>query len=262
MKIDSSALMNAMRERHSVKKYNATPLTPQDKAFVGNTIAHINATSGLNMQLIENEPEVFRTFISARTGLISAHSYIAMVGTAHKDLDFFVGYWGELLVLLLQSRGIHTNWTGGTRRLGLSTARVQQNEKNTILIALGYGENSGKERSTRPIEALCSAPSPYSPWLRRALHAAQLAPTGYNRQKFHFTIDENGNFETNPLLWKANITAKSTTHMPLNLIDLGIATRHFELGASNYFSSVYGWEPTISRSEDPRSFSFTYPVVE
>ncbi|MBO7549126.1 MAG: nitroreductase, partial [Clostridia bacterium] len=52
-------LLEAARERHSVRDYLAKPLGDEIIAELKSYIAGLNAQSGLNMQLAINEPKAF-----------------------------------------------------------------------------------------------------------------------------------------------------------------------------------------------------------
>lgn len=215
--------IEALYERHSVKHYRDEPLREDDRRALLDEIAAINEVSGLHIQLMEDEPAVFKHYISRATGLISARHYFALVGPKNPQLGRQVGYWGQRLVLFAQSLGLRTNWTGGSRRLSASTAQVDKGEKLVIVIAVGYGEDNGKERQTRPLEELCTvldgldnAPE----WFISGMKAAQAAPTGFNRQKFRITLHDDGTCE-----------AKDTALIKLTDVDLGTVMYNFEVGA-------------------------------
>lgn len=229
--------LEALKARHSVKHYHDTALTPADRAALHDLLARVNAESGLALQLIEDEPQVFRTFASAATGLISARHYFAMVGPRGADLERQIGYWGQSVVLHAQMLGLRTNWTGGSRRLRLSTASVAPGQKLVIVIAVGYGHNDGKSRSTRPVEELAIVPDGWSEvpqWFHAAMEAAQLAPTGFNRQKFVIELREDGYCD-----------ARATSRMPQTDIDLGIVMKNFEIGAAGSGHRVEWVNPVV-----------------
>ncbi|MBR6459536.1 MAG: hypothetical protein IKS49_05175 [Actinomycetaceae bacterium] len=215
--------IEALYERRSVKHYLDEPLKEADRQALLDAIAEINAVSGLHIQLMEDEPAVFRHYISRATGLISARHYFALVGPKNPQLGRQVGYWGQRLVLFAQSLGLRTNWTGGSRRLGASTAQVDKGEKLVIVIAVGYGEDNGKERETRSLEELCAVPDGLDnapEWFISGMKAAQAAPTGFNRQKFRIILHPDGTCE-----------AKDTALIKLTDVDLGTVMYNFEVGA-------------------------------
>lgn len=215
--------IEALYERHSVKHYRDESLTEEDRHALLEEITAINSASGLHIQLIEDEPAVFKHYISRATGLISARHYFALVGRKNPQLGRQVGYWGQRLVLFAQNLGLRTNWTGGSRRLSASSAQVDKGEKLVIVIAVGYGVDNGKERETRPLEELCTVPDGLDnapEWFISGMKAAQVAPTGFNRQKFRIILHDDGTCE-----------ARDTALIKLTDVDVGTVMYNFEVGA-------------------------------
>lgn len=52
-------IMKVMEERHAVRKYQDLPINDEDLKRLKEEIAQVNKESGLNIQLILDEPKAF-----------------------------------------------------------------------------------------------------------------------------------------------------------------------------------------------------------
>ena len=95
---------------------------------------------------------------------------------------------------------------------------AKKDEKLTVVIALGYGQNQGVAHKSKSAEAVSNVTAESPDWFRSGVEAALLAPTAMNQQRFTLTY-ENG---------KVSAAAGFGFYTKL---DLGIVKYHFELGA-------------------------------
>lgn len=213
-------LIDAIKERHSVRQYTEMPIEQEKIDRLSALIDEINETSGLHLQLVTDEPEAFDTSKTARYGsFMGVRNYIALVGRKEKELQEKLGYYGEKLVLEAQMMGLNTCWVGLTFRKVLGVYEIEDDEKLMGVITIGYGENQGEKRKTRLPQNLSRADVDEPPkWFRRGVECAMLAPTAMNQQKFMLTLEGN------------TVTAKAGTGY-LSKMDLGIVKYHFEIGA-------------------------------
>ena len=108
-------IKKAIRERHSVRQYKDIPLGADEKEKIEALVKDCNAQSGLNIQLICDDPDCFNTFLAHYGRFKNAKNYIAMVGKKSVgNLDELVGYYGQRLVLETQMLGLNTCWVAGT----------------------------------------------------------------------------------------------------------------------------------------------------
>lgn len=211
-------MLQAMERRHAVRMYMARPMEDSVKNKLASYIEECNAESGLRMQLITNELKAFSN-IKAHYGRFSGViNYIALVGKKAPDFEEKCGYYGEKVVLYAQTLGLNTCWVALTYGKGVVKRTVQKGEKLCMVIAVGYGANSGVTHNSKPIEKVISAENPPE-WFLNGVKAALLAPTAMNQQKFTFILGEDN-----------NVTAKAGGGFYVKT-DLGIAKLHFELGA-------------------------------
>ena len=211
-----------MKARHSVRQYLDRPIPDELRTAMDSYTAELNAEGGLHMQILYDEPECFASRKAHYGGFRNVNNYISVVGPKGAGLDETAGFYGELLVLKAQELGLNTCWVALTH--GKSKAAVGADEKEAIVISLGFGETQGKQRKSKSAGQVSDI-TPDSPeWYKKGIEAALLAPTAINQQRFKFSRDGN------------TVFAKAATLGPCLKIDLGIAKAHFELiaGKENF----------------------------
>lgn len=213
--------MDAIRARHAVRRYTDRPLEASTVETLLSEIGKVNSASGLHVQLVRDEPEAFSSGVLKYGAISGVRNYLAMVGKTGKDAEEKVGYWGEHLVLLAQTLGLNTCWVGLTFKKVDGVISLPEGEKVHCVIALGYGEDAGKQHPLRPAGKFYEAEGPVPQWFLDGMEAAMLAPTAVNQQKFRFVLRPGGKVEA-----KALFSMVGYTH-----IDLGIVKYHFEVGA-------------------------------
>lgn len=218
-------IKEAIKERHSVRQFKDLPVKSEDKEKLEALIKDCNAESGLNIQLIVDDPECFDTFLAHYGKFKNAKNYIAMVGSKSLEkLDEKCGYYGQKIVLEAQALGLNTCWVAGTYGKGKCKANKKAGEKIVCVIALGYGENQGVAHKSKPLSKLCTVPEadlPDAPaWFRDGLEAAILAPTALNQQKFLVSLEGD----------EALITTKGGM---MTRLDLGIVKYNFEAASGH-----------------------------
>lgn len=212
-------IMEAMRQRHSVRNYTDRPIEGEVLAILQETIETCNRAGNLKFRLVTDEPRAFSGPIAHYGHFSGVRNYVALIGDKADDLDERVGYWGELLTLKAQQLGLNTCWVALTYNKRKSGARPARGEKVPCVLTIGYGVNGGKPRRSRSFAEVAVAPDPMPQWFQAGVEAALLAPTAINQQKFRFTLLENGSVKAEAL------------GGPYCRVDLGIAKYHFELGA-------------------------------
>ncbi len=211
-------VVEALKQRHSVRQYIAKPLEEEALKELNEEIALCNKESGLHIQLVTSEPKAFDSFMAHYGKFSGVENYIVLVGKKSKDLDELCGYYGERLVLKAEQLGLNTCWVAMTYKKIPSAFEVNKGEKLTVVIALGYGKTPGKSHKVKTIEEVSNATENTPKWFNKGVEYALLAPTAMNQQKFKFTY-ENG-----------NVTAKAGLGF-YSKIDLGIVKYHFEIGS-------------------------------
>ncbi len=210
--------MEAIKNRHSVRSYSERKIEGDVKDKLQQMIIDCNKESGLNIQLVLDEPKAFDNFIMHYGRFSGVCNYIALVGAKTDDLEEKCGYFGEKIVIYAQMLGLKTCWVGVGYNKTQNAFTVGANEKLCLMIAIGYGNEQGKAHKSKTFEQVCRVNGTVPDWFRRGVEAALLAPTAMNQQQFRFSLDGN------KVSVKAGIGFFSK-------VDLGIAKYHFEAGA-------------------------------
>jgi len=218
-------LREAIAARHSVRAYKNQPLAEDIVQVVEEKIAVFNREGKLHIQLIKNEPKAFLGTMAKYGKFRNVTNYIVMAGKKSDDLDERVGYYGEQLVLLVQTLGLNTCWVGLSYSKVPGTYVLEEGEKIACYIALGYGETPGVGHKIKTINQVSNASDVTPTWFRNGVEAALLAPTAVNQQKFSFVYAGMNN---NRHLVRAK---KGFSMIGYTRMDLGIAKYHFEIGA-------------------------------
>lgn len=214
-------LSEAIRERHSVRKYTDRPIEPEKVAALRAEIEKVNSASGLHIQLVLDEPKAFSTGIFKYGQFSGVRNYLVLAGPKGEEAEERLGYYGERLVLLAQTIDLNSCWVGLTYKKIPDAFSLSEGEKVHCVIALGYGVSGGVQHPLKPVEKFYEAEGGAPAWFLKGMEAAMLAPTAVNQQKFKFILHGDGKVEARPLFSIAGYTH----------IDLGIVKCHFEIGA-------------------------------
>ena len=219
----------AIQARHSVRKYIDKPIEAEKIEAIQKCIDLCNREGGVHFQLIANEPEAFSSIMAKYGKFEGVNNYIAIIAPKGNNGSVMAGYYGEKLVLLIQTLGMNTCWVGGTFKKIREAYTIGIGEELKCVISLGYGTTQGKQHPQKKTFAdVAQAQEPVPEWFKNGVEAALLAPTAVNQQKFRFILHDNNRVEA-----QAKFSFIGYSHL-----DLGIAKYHFEVGAGDSFS----WE--------------------
>ncbi len=213
--------LEAIKARHSVRKYTDKPIEADKVAIFRGAIENINPESGLNIQLVVEEPKAFASGMWKYGQFSGVRNYFVMAGPKGRDAEEKIGYFGEKLVLLAQTLGLNTCWVGLTYKKIPGAFTLRDKDVVHCVIALGYGTISGIQHPLKPAENFYEADGVPPQWFKDGMEAALLAPTAINQQKFKFILHDANKVETKTLFSMAGYTN----------IDLGIVKYHFEVAA-------------------------------
>ena len=222
-------LSEAIRLRHSVRRYTGQSIEPENVAVLQEAIGKYNAESGLNIQLVLEEPKAFSSFLVTYGAFSGVKNYFVMAAPKGKEWEEKVGYYGEKLVLLSQALGLNTCWVGLTYKKIPDAYHLREGDIIHCEISLGYGANQGVQHPLRPMEKFYEADGEVPGWFKAGLEAALLAPTAVNQQRFKFILRDGNRVEAQAL----------RSMVGYAIIDLGIVKCHFELGAG---SENFAWK--------------------
>ncbi len=223
--IDNEKLLAAIPLRHSVRRYESTPLSEDVLAVLRREVAECNSESGLNIQLVVDERRAF-TGIFAYGSFAGVANYFVMAGAKGAVADEKIGYYGERLVLTAQTLGLNTCWAGLSYRKIKGAFHLAAGERVACMIALGYGQTPGVQHKMKTLEQVSNASAATPGWFTDGVRAALLAPSAINQQKFSFEYIAGSDGQLPQVRADKGFSAVGYTR-----IDLGIAKLHFELAA-------------------------------
>ena len=211
-------LQEALRDRHSVRSYHITPIAGDVLAALQEEIAAVNQESGLNIQLITDEPKAFDCMLAHYGHFTGVTNYIALVGKKSPDLAEQCGYFGQRIVLRAQQLGLNTCWVALTYKRIPGKIRVDAGEKLTVVISVGCGTTQGTSRPSKTAQQVSDVTQDCPDWYKAGVEGALLAPTAVNQQKFRITRKgEQVFFKALP--------------GPYSRMDLGIVKYNFEIAS-------------------------------
>lgn len=222
-------MREAILKRISKRTFTGEPVSGELAQQIEQFVEAINKESGLNAALIADGSAAFKSIKTSYGLFKNVRSMVVLKGDP--ELAHFrekVGYFGEALMLDLVDKGLGTCWVGGTfDREALS---VDKGEEICALIVFGevapptlidrYMQSS-HHSSRKPLKDRITAQGDVPDWVARGMEAVIPAPSAVNKQKPHFTYKEG------------LLTASVEVSYRMDLVDLGIAKYHFELGADN-----------------------------
>ena len=214
-------IQEAIRARHSVRKYTGQPIEAAKVEVLRSELDKANAESGLNIQLVLEEPKSFSSGIWKYGQFSGVKNYFVMAGPKGKEAEEKIGYYGEEMVILAQMLGLNTCWVGLTYKKIPGTYELRGTDVVHCVIALGYGVNEGVQHPLKDVGRFYESDGPAPEWFLKGLEMALLAPTAVNQQKFKFILHNGCKVEARPLPSIYGYT----------MIDLGIVKYHFEVGA-------------------------------
>ena len=215
-------LMQAIMERHSVRRFENRPISEEDAKALRASIEAYNLEGDLHMQLLLQEPKAFNSplirLVTHYGHFENVYNYIALIGKKGSSLFERCGYYGEKLVLEAQQRGLRTCWVAGSYKKVPGACDLKEGEKIAAVIAVGYGTEEGRAHKSRPIKDVIRVEGDAPEWFYKGVETALLAPTAMNQQRFVFT-------------WKDGKASVKAFFGPFSRIDLGIVRLHFEISA-------------------------------
>ncbi len=73
-------IMEAMRQRHSVRRYENRPLDEEAARTLEELVAAVNKESGLHIQLVKDEPKAFDSAMARYGHFSGVTNYFALIG--------------------------------------------------------------------------------------------------------------------------------------------------------------------------------------
>ena len=222
-------LKRAIMERVSRRAYLDTPIDRLSMEKLDAAVWECNRSGDIKIKIVTDDPAPFGA--KNTYGMISgAKNYFAMI--MKKDDpngEEKLGYYGESIVLLATALGLGTCWLAGTYDKEACGVEVADDEVLRCIIAFGNVKEHETlkekalaraiKRSTKEMKDVLLSDAIVPNWAVDGVRYALRAPSAQNRQPVKFVCTEE------------SVLAKVDEQHANDLIDLGIAKLHFELGA-------------------------------
>ncbi len=226
-------MKEAIVKRVSRRTYKDVVIDKEKKGKIEKWIKEINEKSGLAIIYVEDGSKAFQSFSKTYGMFKNVRSIILLKGDKDdENLKEKVGYYGEELILNITDINLGTCWVGGTFD-EKNVNKINDDEKLECVITVGVVENrkSFKEKligslthiKRKPINKRFESKETPPSWFMKGMKAVELAPSALNSQKAIFTY-ENGEAKS-----------KIENNYRFDMIDLGIAKKHFEIEAEGKF---------------------------
>lgn len=224
-------MREAISKRISRRSYEKKNFSSDEQIKIQSLIDKANQTSGLHIELLEDGSNAFNSLKKSYGMFSGVRSVLLMKGDkCDEHLREKVGYYGEDIVLDLTDMNIGSCWVGGS--FNKSLFQIPQNESLVCVIPIGFVANqTAKEKVIRAvmskkrksIEERITSDTPLPEYIKLGLEAVRFAPSAVNSQKPKFHYDGK------------TLTADVPNDYAMDLVDLGIAKRHFEIEAGGSF---------------------------
>lgn len=227
--------IQAINLRESRRLYLEKEIDIKKMIKLKKIISDINEEQNLGIALIDDAREAFLGFKKSYGFFKGVGSVIALKGP--KDDEYLkekIGYYGEKIVLEATKMGLGTCWVGGTFDPDDIIFNTQPEEELICVLTIGYSyrEKSLRERvihsvthrKIKHLEEFYIADTNKIPdWFLKGVELMAKAPSTKNGQPVKLQYI-NGNI---------NIFVNDKNEF--DLVDLGIAKLHFEIGACRKF---------------------------
>lgn len=176
--MDNNTIMEAIRERHSVRQYMDKPIDRETRSKLDSFVSTCNEESGLHMTIVYDDPEGFDSRLAHYGKFTGVSNYIVLKGADCPNWDQKIGYYGEKIAIYAQILGLNTCWTALTFNKKMVKKMTPAGEKFSMVIALGYGESQGRAHKGKSYaDVVKGVAEPAPEWFRQGVEAALLAPS-------------------------------------------------------------------------------------
>lgn len=222
------AINKRISRRTFEKKSIDNEMVKQIKTWIDNT----NERSGLTIQFIDDGSAAFQSFKKTYGMFKNVRSVILLKGKKNDiHLKEKIGYYGEELILNITNLGLGTCWVGGT--FDENSFKIEtKNEELICVVPVGVIASttlkekvlrSAIHRKSKSMEEMVTSDSDLPQWAVAGMEAVIKAPSALNSQKTKFILKDN------------QVYAEIINDYKLDMVDLGIAKKHFEIRAGGTF---------------------------
>ena len=219
-------LVQAIDIRTSKRIYKNQPIDSFIINQINNLIHKYNVEGGLEMRLIDNAQNAFKSFLITYGKFKGIRNAIAIVANRNsKDYLEKAGYFGELLLLNMVTFGLDTCWVGVNFDRKSEVFKIKEEEELVAVIVFGYAEDlpvkqeEGKyginHRQTLAIEEMTINDQILPYQVEEGIVAILKAPTAKNKQPVKVEYKNK------------QVYLSVDLKKPEYLIELGIAKAHY-----------------------------------
>ncbi len=240
-------MRNAIETRVSRRKFEKEQITSEEKETIISYINQLNEASGLTLTFLEDGSTAFQKLSKSYGLFTNVRSLILMKGRKDdQNLKEKIGYFGEDLVLAMTDLGLGTCWVGGT--FDKDEFTIERDEDLVCVIVAGKVAafsltekmvRTATHRKVKSVEERIISDQTLPQWVLDGMKAVQLAPSAKNSQKVMFEYKDS------------ILRAQIADDYAMDLIDLGIAKKHFGIEAKGTFA--LGNDGVFYPSKDPES---------
>ncbi len=224
-------MRSAIENRVSRRKFEKESITNWEKEKIISLIGQLNEESGLTMAFMEDGGGAFGKLRKSYGLFTNVRSLILMKGKkGDKDWKEKIGYYGEDLVLAITDLGLGTCWVGGT--FDKDELTIDSGEELACVVVVGKVAapsltekmvRSAAHRKVKSRKERILSDQALPQWVQNGMKAVLLAPSAKNTQKVMFKYENS------------ILSAQIVDDYSMDLIDLGIAKKHFEIEAGGKF---------------------------
>lgn len=241
-------MRNAMETRVSRRKFEKEQITSAEKGTIISYVNQLNEASGLTLTFLEDGSTAFQKLSKSYGLFTNVRSLILMKGKKDdQHLKEKIGYFGEDLVLAMTDLGLGTCWVGGT--FDKDEFTIDHDEELVCVVVTGKVAapsltekmvRTATHRRVKSIEERIISDQPLPQWIQDGMKAVQLAPSAKNSQKVMFEYKNSV------------LSAQIADDYAMDLVDLGIAKKHFEIEAKGAFAFGNGGVFSLNKDANSR----------
>ncbi|MBQ3338591.1 MAG: nitroreductase family protein [Atopobiaceae bacterium] len=225
-------IMQAIDTRISCRAYDGREVEAEKLDQLEACIAECNAAANVRMALMRPADGGADLRLAKAMFAGQPSTYIAYVSATDEESRDRLGYYGEKVILLATQLGLGTCWVAGTYDRASAHVSLEPGEELYAVVPVGYPAPKTplkqrtvraalRKRDKKPTD-IYAGYNDASAAVRAAIDAVIKGPSAVNGQPWVFIDTPGGIAATLP-------SVKSG----IELLDLGIAKLHFELGAAS-----------------------------
>jgi hypothetical protein len=227
--------LDAIDLRCSRRSYSNLPISQGKVDKLNKIIGELNIESGLDIEYMVDGSDAFGGIKKSYGMFKNVRALIVLKGNISDiNLKEKVGYFGEKIILEATKIGLGTCWVGGTFDKNNKLFDISKDKNMVCVITIGNVEEQKtiKEkaiysiihRKAIPLGKLYTTDTENLPsWFIDGIKASVKTPTAINSMKFRFEYVSG------------IVTINIPDNTAFDMVDLGIAKLHFEIGSGKKF---------------------------